>query len=359
MIATLVRLVVLLLALALCLAAALVVYRALGDLPSVGRLLPSEGLGSPVSDTPSRQTFTIRPGQSAGEIGQALEDRGLIRSSLAFKLEIESRGLASKLGVGDYELSPSMSTAEIVSVLARGAMARGNQFTVLEGWRAEQIARRLEELGLVKADEFLRLVRAPREAGLPVPDPDAATLEGYLFPDTYEVERDATAADVIRTMIRQFERRYGEQARAAAARRGLTLTQVVTLASIVEREAAHAGERPLIAGVYSNRLSAGMRLEADPTVQFAVATRDLGAAADYGFWKQELTMDDLRVDSPYNTYLVGGLPPTPICNPGLDALQAATTPAETPFLFFVARGDGSHAFAATAEEHLANVQRFR
>jgi UPF0755 protein len=359
MISTVIRLLFLFGALAVCLAAAVAVYGLLGNLPSVGRLVPSEALGGPVSDTPSRVAFTIAPGRSAAEVGEELQRQGVIRSALAFKWEVESRGLGSKLEAGDYELSPSMSVSEVVGVLARGALARGNTFTVLEGWRAEQIAQRLEEGGLLKADEFLTLVRSPREAGLTPPDPAAHTLEGFLFPDTYEVSRTATPAEIVSTMVQEFERRYGDELKRSAAGRGLTLSQAVTLASIVEREAAHPEERPVISSVYRNRLQAGMRLEADPTVQYAVANLDLRDAGHYGFWKDDLTVEDLKTESPYNTYRVGGLPPTPICNPGLDSLRAAAVPAATQYLFFVARGDGSHAFATTAEEHFANVQRFR
>jgi UPF0755 protein len=287
-IGTFLRLVLLLGALAICLVAAVVVYSLLGNLPSVGRLVPTEGLGAPVSDSATRTSFTIAPGRSASEVGEELQRAGLIRSALAFKWEVESRGLGSKLEAGDYELSPSMPVSEIVSVLARGAIARGNQFTVVEGWRAEQIAQRLEEGGLLKADEFLAVVRSPREAGLTPPDPDAKTLEGFLFPDTYEVDPKATPAEIASTMLRQFERRYGAELRQAAARRGLTLLQAVTLASIVEREAAHPEERPVISSVYSNRLQAGMRLEADPTVQYAVASPHPGEGGQAAHWKRAL-----------------------------------------------------------------------
>jgi UPF0755 protein len=205
----------------------------------------------------------------------------------------------------------------------------------------------------------MAVVRSPREAGLIPPDPEAKSLEGFLFPDTYEVDRKATPTEIASTMLRQFERRYGADLRQAAAGRGLTLVQAVTLASIVEREAAHPEERPVISSVYNNRLQAGMRLEADPTVQYAVASLDRGADGRAALWKRDLTYEDLKTESPYNTYRVGGLPPAPICNPGLDSLRAASSPAATAYLFFVARGDGSHAFATTAEEHFANVQRFR
>jgi UPF0755 protein len=354
----LLRLFAILLAVALCVGVALLVYFALGQGPSIARLIPT-GLDDPVSANPSRETFTIRPGQSAAEIGEELQRRHLIRSALAFRFEIESRGVGNKLGAGDYDLSPSMSTAEIVAVLARGAVAHGKGFTVIEGWRAEQIARRADELQVGRGEEILRLVQQPRENGLAPPDASATSLEGYLFPETYEFDPKATSRDIVEAMLRQFNRRVDEPLRAQVAARGLTLAQIVTLASIVEREAALPAERPLVASVYANRLAANMMLQADPTVQYAVANRDIQAAQEFAFWKRDLTQQDLKLRSPYNTYQVTGLPPGPIANPGLDALRAAAAPADSKYFYFVARGDGSHAFAETLQEHVANVQRFR
>lgn len=358
MIGALVRLSAIGFALALCVGVALFVYAALGDGFSQGRSVVG-GWGEPASSTPRRETYTIQAGQSAAAIGEELQQRGLIRSSLAFRWEIDSRGLGSKLEAGDYELSPSLSNAEIVAVLARGPIIRGIGLTVPEGWRAEQVARRMEEVGLGKAEDVLRLVRTPREHGLAPPDPTATTLEGYLFPETYEFDPKANPNQAVETLVNQFERRFGESFRRQAAGRGLSLHQAVTLASIIEREAQQAPERAVISSVYHNRLAAGMRLDADPTVQYAVANLDLGKAGGYGFWKRDLTLEDLKVNSPYNTYQLTGLPPGPICSPGLASLQAAVAPADTGYLFFVARDDGSHAFATTLAEHNQNVQKVR
>jgi UPF0755 protein len=355
---TVTRLLAILVGVLVCTAAGLVVYVALGNSLALGRVLPVDW-GSPVSGSAQPETFTVRPGQSATAVGEELQRRGLIRSSLVFRWEVQSRDLGSKLEAGDYELSGSMSTREIVAVLTGGATAPSTSLTVLEGWRADQVAQRAEQLQLVEADAILRLVRSPREHGLTPPDPDSTSLEGYLFPETYQFDPRATPRDIVETMIRQFNRRFGTELRRQAASHGLTVKQAVTLASIIEREAAQPSERPIIASVFHNRLAAGMKLDADPTVQYAVAGRDLQTAARYGFWKRELSSDDLRFESPYNTYRVAGLPPGPICNPGLESLRAAVAPADTRFLYFVARGDGSHAFAETPQDHQANVQRFR
>jgi UPF0755 protein len=357
-IGSLVRLFAILIALALCAGAALVVYTSLDRGLSLTGLAPSNW-DAPVSEQPERVVFTVQGGQPASAVGDALQARGLIRSAWIFRWEVESQGLGNKLEAGDYELSPSMSTREIVAVLARGAVKRGTTMTNLEGWRADQVAKRLEELNLARADQILQLVRSPRDHGLSPPDSTSRTLEGYLFPETYEFDAKATPEQIVETMVRQFDRRFDQQLRAQAAGRGLSVSQAVVLASIIEREAQNPAERPLISAVYHNRLAQGMKLEADPTVQYAVADADLGQAARYGFWKPELSVQELKIESPYNTYQRTGLPPAPICSPGLAALEAAVAPADVPYLFFVARGDGSHAFAVTLSEHNANISRFR
>jgi UPF0755 protein len=160
-------------------------------------------------------------------------------------------------------------------------------------------------------------------------------------------------------MVRQFDKAVTPKLRQQFTANGLTLHQAVTMASIVEREAAIAAEQPIIASVYLNRLRRNMPLQADPTVQFAVANANLAEALGYGFWKRDLTRDDLKNLSPYNTYVQRGLPPGPICSPGLAALEAVANPAQTDFLFFVAKGDGSHVFSKTDVEHAANVERYR
>ncbi|HYU17533.1 MAG TPA: endolytic transglycosylase MltG, partial [Chloroflexota bacterium] len=194
---------------------------------------------------------------------------------------------------------------------------------------------------------------------LELPDsiPAGQSIEGYLFPDTYDIAKDADARKLAQMMVRQFDRKLNPQLRQRAASNGLSVHQVVTLASIVEREAARPAEQPIIASVYLNRLNNNMPLQADPTIQFAVATADPARALEIGFWKRELTRDDLQVSSAYNTYLVHGLPPGPICSPGLDAVEAVLNPSQTDYYYFVARGDGSHAFARTEAEHRANVER--
>ena len=354
------------------------VYGVLGDLPGTIRGVAARW-DTPVSDDQTRRTFVVRPGQSAAEIGEELHGQGLIRSPFIFRMLVEGRGVGERIESGEYQLSPSMTTNEIVTVLARGAAQRGITLTIPEGWRAEQAAQKVEALGLGTAGEFMAVVRAgpaglPRPTASPGPGasgggatpangprladlvPAGQSLEGYLFPDTYEVAKDADVRMLVEMMTRQFERKFTPLLPRAASS-GLSAHQLVTLASIVERVAARPAEQPVIASVYLNRLKAGMPLQADPTVQFAVANANPGEALGFGFWKQELTAADLRINSPYNTYVNRGLPPGPICSPGAAAIEAVVNPAQTDYYYFVARGDGSHAFARTEPEHRANVER--
>ncbi len=192
----------------------------------------------------------------------------------------------------------------------------------------------------------------------PQNEPPGAGLEGYLFPDTYEFPAQNKPEDVVNLMLKDFGQRLTPDLRQAIAGQGLTIHQAVTLASIVEREAQVPAEQPIIASVFENRMKIGMPLQADPTVQFALS-QDPKSVAQFGLWKGDLTYDDLAVDSPYNTYAHTGLPPGPIANPGLGALQAVAHPAQTNYLYFVAKGDGSHAFAATYDEQLANIAKYQ
>ena len=237
--------------------------------------------------------------------------------------------------------------------------------TTLEGWRCEEVAAALEEAGIVSAEAFLQVVRGGAEAlgtedyGFLADRPEGSLtdLEGFLFPDTYQFPKDSEAVRVVGTMLQNWDRRVPADMREKAATRGMTLYEVVTLASVVEREAVVDEERPRIAGVYLNRLEREMRLEADPTVQYA-----LGLDAQTGRWWTPLTIDQVQnTDSPYNTYGVGGLPPGPICNPGLASIRAVVNPEQTDYLYFVANkvaGDGSHVFAVTFDEHVGNVQQY-
>jgi UPF0755 protein len=325
--------------------------------PIVGQVLNLTAPVAPEDET--REVFTVKPGASAVQIGGDLQERGLIRSGLAFRMVAEDKGVSGSLAAGDYELSRSMSTEEIVQVLARGQVKRGLVATIPEGWRAEQIADRLEAVGFSSREEFLRAVADPRSVpGIEQLDsPPPPSLEGYLFPSTYEVRERVSGTQAADLMVRMFASRAGDKLKHGPPESKLSVHELLTLASIVEREAQQPGERPTIASVYLNRLRNGMPLQADPTVQYAITNKNPREAAGYGYWKGELSPTDLQVNSPFNTYLRPGLPPSPICNPGDASIEAVLQPANTDFLYFVAKGDGGHLFARTLEEHNANVAR--
>jgi len=312
----------------------------------------------PASNDPDAApvAFDIQPGETASDVAVRLQNLGLIRDASAFELLLRDYGLDRRIEAGHFQLSPAMSSQEIATALLE---AQGNDTVLvsLEGWRLEQVAAAVEQ-AFGTGDEFQRLAsqgagRAPVWVGLPA---GTTSLEGLLFPDTYRFDPAATPDAILNRILSNLEARFDVQRRARAAEMGLTPFQVLTLASIVEREAVIAEERPLIAGVFLNRLQAGMLLQADPTVQYA-----LGYQANTGrWWKTPLLAEDLTgTDSPYNTYIYPGLPPGPICNPGLSAIDAVLWPQQSDYLYFVAKGDGSHVFSVTFEEHEGNVARYQ
>jgi len=319
--------------------------------------LNEDALQTPMSSDPVSASFEVVAGESATDVADGLQAAGLISDTTLFRYYLRYYGLDSQLEAGIYHLSATMTIPEIALVLTNAASS-DIEFRITEGWRREQIADAVDanlELTFSGAD-FL----AATGPGAAVPEtiaselPPGASLEGFLFPDTYRLPQNAVADDLVQRMLANFEERVTPQMRADAETGGLTLYQAVTLASIVERETAVPDERPLVAGVYLNRLAIGMNLQADPTVQYA-----MGYQPDTGqWWNLTLTQDDYQtVDSPYNTYLYPGLPPGPIANPSLGAIEAVIYPAQTDYLFFRAAcdGGGRHSFAVTFEEHIANA----
>lgn len=298
--------------------------------------------------SPRRVEVTIPPGASTAGIAARLAEAGVIRSPAAFRYLVRLRGSDGRLQAGTYLLGPGMSPPAIAAKLERGEVITV-AFTVPEGLSAEEIARRLAARGLASEEELLAAFRdrGPVADLVPPELPVRYPLEGYLFPDTYRVAAGTPAAALAAAMVDRFRQVWTPALAARARELGLTPHQVVTLASIVEEEAQRPEERPVIAAVFHNRLRLGMPLQADPTVQYALRK--------YG---QRVLLADLEADSPYNTYRHGGLPPGPIASPGAAAILAVLHPAEVPYLYFVARPDGSHAFSVTLAEHRRNVARY-
>jgi UPF0755 protein len=316
------------------------------------------------SDAGAPVMLTVFEDQTDADVANELAAQGLIKSTLLFQGQFKISGGA--LIPGTYTLRKGMSVPQIVDritgaapeeeVPAQAASTTGQEsfdITIPEGWRIEQIADEYERLGGEGgAQAFLDAVKGIDRsqfdflAGLPAD----ASLEGYLFPDTYRFDANDPNLNVV-TMLTNFGNKYTPEMRQRTQQMGLTIQDVVTIASLVEREAQIPEERPTIADIYLSRWEQGWRLDADPTVQYALGTPDE--------WWPKLTGDDLFYDSPYNTYQNDGLPPGPIANPGFASIQAVLFPDDTPYMYFVAKGDtGEHAFAVTAEEQQANVEQF-
>ncbi len=300
--------------------------------------------------------ITIVEGESVQDIGEKLEDEGIISSALLFRVMVALEGYEEMLKAGDYEFDQGMATVEVIERLRQGVTAP-LVVTIREGVRAEEIADLMEREGVMSREKFLQAIQESYDFVVLRSKPEGQDLNGFLFPETYFFGRAQTPEEVVEQILTTFEERFNEELRQEAANAGLSLYTVLRVASIVEREAVVAEERPIIASVFLRRLRLGVPLEADPTVQYALADDPVNVAT-YGYWKQNLTTQDLEVDSPYNTYRNVGLPPGPIANPGLDSILAVIRPEDTNYLYFVAKPDGRHAFAETLEEHLQNIQEY-
>jgi UPF0755 protein len=308
--------------------------------------------------------FVVEPGMTARAIAQKLLQEGLIGDVQLFEAYVRINGFAQRLEAGTFSLSPRMTMVEIVSAL-QNAQAQGTRITIPEGWRLEQTADYLTESELLDGAAYRQLAEVGdfdlERYPFLTTRPAGTTLEGYLFPSTYQIPADdPQARDLVERQLGSFGAQVMplyEEARTEGAT-NLDLYAVLTVASIVEREAVVPSERPAIAAVYLNRLAIGMKLDADPTVQYA-----MGYQPDTNqWWKTPVSLAEYSsVNSPYNTYLYPGIPPGPIASPGLDSIHAVLYPDEHNYIFFVAVPDGSgaHVFAETWDEHLINVRRYQ
>ena len=298
----------------------------------------------------------VDPGASTAKIADDLATKGAIESTTQFRVLVAFLGYDQMLQSGEYEFERRTPELDAVYRMRRGLVST-NTVTVVEGWRLEEIADAVEAQGIVR-DEFLAAAhRGDYEFAFLEDLRIGQRLDGYLFPATYTIRKRDTARDVVQQMLQAFADNVPASVEERGAALGLTLHEVLTLASIIEREAVVAEERPIMAQVFLKRLRLGISLEADPTVQYALAT-DADSVREFGYWKQDLTQEDLDIDSPYNTYLESGVPPGPIASPRLDSINAVVNPASTNYLYFVAKPDGSHAFAETYQEHLDNIELF-
>lgn len=291
---------------------------------------------SPVSTDKSTKIIVVENGESFPKIVEDLKTQNLIKSSSAFNLYAKQSGLSTKIQTGSFRLSPSMSSQEILKTLA--SLPLDSWVTLLEGWRVEEMAAKLNSsLGIPNA-EFLKFAK-----------------EGYMFPDTYLIPRDYSAEQVAQKMRNNFDAKYSEDLKTKIRKLGLIDNQGVILASIVEREARSDEARKMVASILLKRFKIGMGLNVDSTIQYA-----LGYQSDEkSWWKKSLSLSDLKVDSPYNTYIHAGFPPTPICNPSLSSLNAvANADLSTPYLYYYHDSKGVSHYAKTLDEHNQNVANY-
>lgn len=317
-------------------------------------------LERPAGTTDQPVTFVVSAGESANQIAGNLTAAGLLEEGELFINYVRYYGLDATLTAGTVQVEPGLTIPELAALLSNPYQRI--ELSFLPGWRIEEMAAYLDATRPAQIDpqEFLAIAQRVQGFDLApyrflVEHPAGASLEGFLHPGSYEIAVEATAADLIGMMLARFDERVTPSMRQAFGAEGLGLRDAVTLASIVERETPLDAEKPLIAGVFMNRLSLGMPLQADSTVQYA-----LGYDPEHGgWWKSPLSASDLQVSSRFNTYQIDGLPPGPIANPGLVSLQAVAGPEESDFLFFVldCATQNGHLFSVTYEEHVANVQR--
>ncbi|KJR48562.1 protein YceG like [Desulfosporosinus sp. I2] len=305
----------------------------------------------PYSNASNSMKITIAPGTTAAQLAEELEQHQLIRSAWMFKLLARLRNEEFRLYVGDYQLAPMMSPDEMINRLIKGAAMMDTQrVTIPEGYTTDQIIDLLVQKGISSKQDLTKVIMEDTFPYSFLNDAPKGIhrLEGYLFPDTYEISKNSTPHAVIDIFLKQFEKELTSDEKTQLDKMKLSVSQWVTLASLVEKEAVKESDRPLIASVIINRLKINQPLQIDATIQFLLETP-----------KPKLYNKDLQIPSPYNTYLHTGLTPGPIANPGHASLQAALYPDQTEFLYYVAKKDGYHAFAKTYLEHLKNVKLYQ
>lgn len=299
---------------------------------------PADADGAPV-------TMDIMAKASFNAVARQLKDAGIITNPLRFKILARIKGLDKRLKAGEYELSPAMTPLEVLDTLVNGKVVL-HRLIVPEGFTIREIAAELQRIGLADAGDFIVLATDRRLAAqFNIP---AATLEGYLFPDTYFFPKGVSPRTIIARMMQRFHEQFLQEWYARAQQLDLTVHEVVTLASIIEKETGDGAERPIISSVFHNRLKKHMRLESDPTVIYGIEDFD-----------GNITRRDLTTRTPYNTYIIRGLPPGPIANPGRLAIEAALYPAKTDYIYFVSKKDGTHYFSTTIAEHNQAVRRYQ
>ena len=324
-----------------------VVLLAIGSAVAVNELVTR--LETPYQDYADGEVFLdVEPGDTTRAIAERLAVAGVVRDERIFRLAVWRSGLDRELQAGEYYFDRPLSAMEVADKIAQGHVYL-RSITFPEGLTIEEMARVFETQAFGSSDAFIRA--AQRVELIAELDAEASTLEGYLFPETYALPRDATAEDLVNAMVAQFRQAFSNELQRSTAGQEMTVREVVTLASLIQKETGSIDELDLVSAVYNNRLRIGMPLQCDPTVIYALQLD--------GLYDGNLTRANLQHDSPYNTYRYPGLPPGPIASPGLAVLEASLAPADVSYLYFVSRNDGSHEFANTLRQHNRNVQRYQ
>lgn len=294
-----------------------------------------------------RFVIMVKPGMGAHDIGTLLYEQGVIKSVIVFQIVAKIEGMENSLQAGQYVLNRKMTIQQIVENLAKGETS-DQQITIPEGYTVEQIAKLLQEKQLGNAAKFKAVAQSSVPYTYMVNNNSNVVYkaEGYLFPDTYRIAKGATEEQILNIMVNEFDKEFTASMRARAAELGLSIKDVIILASLVEKEAQLPSDRPLIAGVFLNRLKQDMPLQSCATIQYIL-----------GYPKAELSVQDTEIPSPYNTYQHMGLPPGPIANPGIAAVNAVLQPEKTDYIYFVADAQGAHHFSKTYEEHLIAIEK--
>jgi UPF0755 protein len=302
----------------------------------------------PFKHSPERIIFEVEKGQTAKEIAQNLKKKGIIKKTwptlLGYRLFFSSRSLKA----GEYSIPLRLSPKDILHILTEGNVIL-HSVTVPEGLIIQETAELMDSQGFAQKDDF---IESSSDASLISSlDKEATTLEGYLFPETYSFPKKTSADEIVATMVSQFMRVFNHRWRRRADEIGMSIRDIVILASLIEKETSLSEEKRLVAAVFHNRLKKGMKLDCDPTIIYVLKREKK--------FKDRLRTKDLRLDSPYNTYLYPGLPPGPIASPGRDSLKAALYPADEKYLYFVSKNDGSHHFSLTFREHQNAVNTYQ
>jgi len=307
----------------------------------------NHGVNTPASDNDAEKTFVVNKGDTTSQIAKNLKEAGLIKKAVFFEKYVEDENLAEKLQAGEYLLKATMTPKEIADNIASGKTGEP-QITIPEGWKAEEIAEDLAREGIVTQQEFMNVIKKANFNYEFLKDKsEGASLEGYLFPDTYRISQETNSREIIQKMLDNFDKKLDKKLRAEIQKQNKTIFEIIIMASLIEREIAEEKDRPTVAGIFYKRLEQERALESCATIQYILGSN-----------KKRFSYEETRTESPYNTYTNVGLPPGPICNPGLSAIKAAIYPQESDYLYFLSDNKGKTHYAINSEEHEANKTKY-